>query len=107
MFTTLEDNHRSMEAITLADEDNRKSMETMRRDTIATLEWLKRGLAKSHNHVPPNPNAQDHDHYVYGIEMSITESLHVAPQQELKRGSRDEHGRNVVERWILNHVFGL
>lgn len=53
IFATLEDNQRAMKALTLANVENQKALDSMRHDIIALLEWLERRFAESHILVPP------------------------------------------------------
>lgn len=70
--TTITKLRMALNATCRESEENQRAMEGMCRETYASLERLERRLAEGHGQGLPNqPNGQEHDAFVKGIETSL------------------------------------
>ncbi|XP_042984723.1 uncharacterized protein LOC122313630 [Carya illinoinensis] len=86
-------------------EENRRAMDTMRRENNASLERLERRLAGTNGQgAPPSPNGQMQEVFVDGAETNVTGSMLERPRPEYRRGGLIETDQVAVERWIRDEA---
>ncbi|KAG7944170.1 hypothetical protein I3843_15G085600 [Carya illinoinensis] len=98
--TTLAEMRTALNATTRGSEENRRNMETMRRETNASIERLERRMANGHVREQASlTNEPRHEVVVEEAGTSVASPMLAPPRGQGRRAGRVEDGHVAIERW--------